>query len=178
MRLLVGPHVEPLAVLVDVFRDVEPPPLALVQARLRVFPQVQDQIKGLPHHGPLVTGLWVEAEDVEISREASGADTPLEPPARQMIELGDPVGDHEGVVVGHAGDAGTEDDVLGQWQRHCDKLVRRGDVLPLRREVLADPRLLEPHPVQLHDLVEVIMKGLGDVGAGRVARHRKVADFH
>src|SRR3989475_7181303 len=49
------------------------------------------------------------------------------------------------------------------------------DVLPHRREVLADPRLLEPQAIERDELLEILLHRPGGVGAGRVQRHREVS---
>ena len=54
----------------------------------------------------LHAGRRVDADHLEVADEAAGADAPHEPSARHMIELGDPVGEMERVVIRQAGHAG------------------------------------------------------------------------
>src|SRR2546427_2427952 len=49
------------------------------------------------------------------------------------------------------------------------------DVFPHRREVLADPRLLEPEAIERDELLEVLLHRPRGVGPGRVQRHREVS---
>ena len=65
----------------------------------------------------------------------------MKTPLGHVVELRDAVGKHEGVMVRQTRDAGAEDDIVGQPKSLGDEEVGRGDVLPLRGEVLADPGL-------------------------------------
>src|SRR5262249_23535604 len=103
---------------------------------------------------------------------------PQEAATGHLVELGDALGEHQRAVVGQAGDSGAELDRPGGPQGARDEEVGARDVLPHRREVLADPRLLEVEPVEDHELLQVLVEGAGGVGAGRVERHVEVADAH
>ena len=72
----------------------------------------------------------------------------VEAPLGHVIELRDALGQHQRMVVRETGDAGAELDLLGAAERVGDKQVRRRDVLPDRRKVLADPGLVKSQLVQ------------------------------
>ena len=63
-------------------------------------------------------------------------------------------------------------------ERLGDEEVGARDVLPLRGDVLADPRLLVAELVEEDELLEVVGHRPAGIGARRVERHREVADAH
>ena len=69
-----------------------------------------------------------------------------------MVEHGDAVRQVERVMVGQAAHTGTEFDGARTLQGGADEDVWRRNVLPLGREVLADPGLVEPQLVEPLDL--------------------------
>ena len=101
----------------------------------------------------MLATIGVEAEHLEVAREAARTDAPIESSLRHVVELCDAVSQHERVVVRHARDACAENDVFRKAQRLCDEQVGRGDVLPLSGEVLADPRLFVAKAVERDDLL-------------------------
>ncbi len=139
------------------------PRLVLVHTGSRVLPKLENRVHGVASHLPVFAGGGVEPEDLEIPRETTRTHTPVESPVSHMVQLGDTVGDDERVVVGHAADAGAEDDVLRLGQGVRDEEVWGWDVLPNRGEVLAYPRLLVPKLVERNDLFQVVIQGLRDV---------------
>ena len=143
-----------------------------------IVPQVEDVGDGLLHHHAVVFLVLAIAEYCEVARKPAGADAPLEPALRHVVELRDAVGQHEGVVVRHAGNAGAEADVLCASKRLRDEEVGRGDVLPRGGEVFADPCLPVAEAIQVNDLVEVVLEGFGDIGPRRVQGHHEAAQFH
>ena len=154
------------------------PPLASVRARLRVFPELQDGVHGVNRDLALDARGRVDVHHLEVADEAARPDSPHEPAARVVVDLGDPVGQVERVVVRHAGDAGPELDLLRPLQRGGDEDLRRGDVLPLGGEVLADPGLVKAELVEALDLAQVVVEGVRQERAGRVHRHHEVAVAH
>ena len=178
VRLLVRLNVEAQGNVVLGLRYGEAPVLVLVQAGLGVVPDLQHQVNGCLRHRPMVARSGNVPEDLEVAGEAAGPDTPVKAALGHVVQLRDSVRDDEGVVVGHARDAGAKDDVLRQRQRLRDEKVRRGDVLPRRGEVLTNPCLFVPELVQRDDLLQVVLQGLGQVGPRRVHGHGEVADFH
>ena len=156
----------------------ELPIWVLVIAGPGVFPHVQDQLDHLSGHAPVGPLGSVHAEDLKIAGEASGTHTPVEAAPGQVVQLGHPVGDHKGVVIGHAGNAGAEDYVLSARQGGGDELVGGGNVLPHGGEMLADPGLAVAQAVQGLHLDQVRFQGGGQVGAGWVEGHSKVTQSH
>ena len=111
---------------------------------------------------------------------------PLHPPGSNLaetleedlrqIELRDALRQHQGMVVRKTRDARTELDSPRAGQRLGDEQVGAGDVLPRRREVLADPRLGVAQLVQHLDLAQVLFESLRQVRSRRVERHREIAE--
>jgi len=126
----------------------------------------------------MLAALGIDAEHLEVARKPAGADAPVKTAARHLVELRDALGQHEGRVVGQARHARRQRHGLRHRQRLGDEEIGARDVLPLRREVLADPRLLVAEPVQRRQLGEVVVHRLGRVGPGRVQRHREIAESH
>ena len=178
MRLLVRRQMESQTELVHRLRDGEPPEVAFIDAGLGVVPDAQNRLYGFARHAAVVVLGRVETEHFEIAREAAGADAPHEPPSRHVVELGDAMGYHKRVVVGHARDAGSELDALRPRERVGDEQVRRGDVFPNRSEVFADPRLRVAQPVENLQLMKVILHSLRGVRPRRMKRHGKESHLH
>ena len=173
MRLLVGADVRPEPDVGLGLGHGEAKAVALVDAGLGIGPELQDGVERGPRVALVVDGGVVApvAEDPHVAGEAAGADAPVEAAFRHVVQLRDAVGEDEGIVVGDAAHARAQPDLRGKRQRLRDEQVRRGDVLPLRREVLADPDLGIAERVELDDLIQVRLERLGEVRARRVQRH-------
>ena len=94
----------------------------------------------LVHHPPLVLGL--DAHHVGVRHQRARAAAQHGAAARHVVELDEALRHQERVVVGQAGDARAEHDVLGALGRGADEDLRRGDDLPAGGVVLADPGLV------------------------------------
>ena len=180
MRLLVGADVSPEPDVGLGLGHGEAKAVALVDAGRGVGPELQDRVQRGPRVALVVDGGVVApiAEDLHVAGEAAGADTPVEAALRHVVELRDPVGENEGIVVRDAAHARAQPDLLGERDRLRNEQVRRGDVLPLRREVLADPDLGVAELVELDDLIQVRLERLGEVRARRVQRHGEKTELH
>jgi hypothetical protein len=99
----------------------------------------------------MLAALGIDAEHLEVAREAAGADAPVEAPARHQIQLGDALREHH---------------------------VGARNVLPLRREVLPDPRLLVAEPVERRQLLEIVVHRVRRIRPRRMQRHREIAETH
>ena len=174
---LVRPGVQPDPDLGVVLGHPVAPAGVLADARRRIVPQVQDLVQDVPGQGALSQRLRIEVQQLEVAQEPAGADAPGEAPARHLVELGDALGQHQRVVVGQAVDPGAQHDPLRAGQGLGDEEVGAGDVLPLRGEVLADPRLPEAERLQGHDLRQVHLHRLRQVRARRMEGHGEVAEF-
>ena len=86
---------------------------------------------------------WFDLVHLEVAGEAAGADAEQEAALRQVVQEGDAMGEHRRLVIRQAGDTGPQLDLPGAGQHVGDQKIRRGDALPLGREVLADPGLAE-----------------------------------
>src|SRR5215470_16707057 len=95
-----------------------------VDAWLGVVPELEHHVDGVPRHTAVRSRRGIKAEDGEISWKAAGANAPMEAPVGLMVKLGNALGDHEGVVVRHAGNASTEDDLLGHRDGCSNEQVR------------------------------------------------------
>ena len=154
--------------------------VALVDAGRRIGPERQDRVQGGARIALIVDRGVVApiAEDPHVAGEAARADPPVEAALRHVIELRDAVGEDEGIVVRDAAYARAEPDPLRERDRLGDEQVRRGDVLPLRGEVLADPGLGIAERVERDDLIQVRLERLGEVRTRRVQRHGEEAELH
>jgi hypothetical protein len=85
--------------------------------------------------------------------------------AREVVEQHDALGGPQRVVVAHRDDAGAQLDVLRALGRGRDEDLRRRDDLRARRVVLADPRLVEAHFVEVLDEPQVPVDRCGGVHA-------------
>ena len=159
-------------------RHGKTPVLVFIQSGLRILPELEDHVDRVAGHSPLLSGLGIEPEDLEVAREPTRAHTPVEPSAAHVVQLGDAAGNDEWVVVGHAGDAGTQDDLLGLGDGAGQQQVGSGDVLPDAGEVLAEPGLVKPQLVQGDDLLQVAFQGLGEVRPRRMEGHGEESQFH
>jgi len=180
VRLLVGPQMQAQADVRLRLRHGEAPApaLALVGSGLGVLPERQHGVEDLAGDHAMLAALGIDAEHLEVTGEAAGADAPVEASARHLVQLRDALGQHERVVVGQARDAGGERHPLRHAERPRDEEIGARDVLPLRREVLADPRLFVTEPVQRRQLDEVVVHRPRRVGPRRMQRHRKIAESH
>ena len=97
-------------------------------------------------------------------------------PARHVVELHEALRHHQRMVVRQAGDARTELDVLGAVGGDADDDLGRGDDLPARRVVLADPRLVVAEGVEPLDQFQVAVERQGGVVADAVERGEEDAE--
>ena len=95
-----------------------------------------------------------------------------------MVEISDPVSQLDRVVIGEKMAERAELDSLGALQRLGDQQVGSRARLPRRREVLADPRLLEAKRVEPLEFFEIPGMAISDGPFGRVRRHEESAQPH
>ena len=104
------------------------------------------------HAEPLVEPLALrgrlDPEHARVGLQRAGARAEHHPAAGHVVELHDPLGDHERMVVGNRDHAGAEPDVLRVLRGDRDEDLGRGDDLVARRVVLADPGLVEAQLVE------------------------------
>ena len=100
--------------------------------------------------------------------QRAGAGAEHRPTAGQAVELHDPLGDVERMVVRQADDAGAEADRARHLAGAGEEHLRRGDRLPARRVVLAAPELVVAETVEVGDELEVALQLQRRVVAGRV----------
>ena len=178
MGPLEGPEVEPERDVLLRLGNAEPPARRLVDPGLRIVPEIEDEVQHRARDRPMLAGLRVELEELEITWKSSRADAPEEPALGHLVQLGDALRQHEGVVIREARHAGPELHPMRHPQCLRDEEVGARDVLPLRRDVLADPGLLVAELVEEHELLEVVGHRAAGIRARRVERHREVADAH
>ena len=155
---------------------VELKPVALVGDGFFFGEQAHDDAQGFVHTEALFGG--VDAHHIGVAGEGAGADAEHHAAAGHMVQLGHPVGDHKGVVVGQADHAGAEFDVLGAVGGDADENLRGGDDFPAGAVVFADPGFVEAEVVQPLDEFQVAFQGQGGVFAGPVERAHKDAELH
>ena len=160
MRGLVGPQLE--------HGLVELEPVALVRDGFLLGEQPHDDAQGFVHAQALLGG--VNAHHVGVAGQRAGADAQHHAAAGHVVQLGHPVGHHEGVVIGEADHAGAQLDVLGAVGGHADEYLGRGDDLPAGAVVLSDPGLVKAQIVQPLHQFHVAFQRQGRVFAGAVER--------
>ena len=95
-----------------------------------------------------------------------------------MVELDHAVGDHEGVVVGEADDAGAELDVAGALGGGGDEEFGRGDGFPAGAVVFADPGFVVAQVVEPLEGLEVALEAEGGVFAQPVEGGQEDSKLH
>src|SRR5207245_10773102 len=106
-----------------------------VEARLRVVPELEDQIQDGPGDPALLATLRVKAAHLEVAGEPAGAHAPVEAASGHLVELGDALGEHEGVVIRQTGHPGAELYRPHPGDRVGDEPVGARDVPPTGRDV-------------------------------------------
>jgi hypothetical protein len=90
-----------------------------------------------------------------------------------VVELVDPLGNHERVVVGEGNDAGSQPDIARALGGGADKnFGRRNDFIACRM-VLTDPSLIEAQRIEPFDELKISVEGRGGVLLYRVKRSEK-----
>ena len=150
MRVAVGREMQP--------RLLQLEPVGLHGDRLLALEQAHDRLQRLLHAGPL--GRGIDAHHVGVRRQRARAAAQHGAAARHVVELHEAVRDHQGVVIGQAGDAGAQTDVARALDGGADEDFRRRDGLPAGGMMLADPGFVV---AQLVDPLDQL----------HVARHRE-----
>ena len=155
------------------------PELALVvEAAVDVAPDAEDDFERLAGAGVVLAFLEVDVEELVVGEQAAGADAEHVASLREVVEVCDAVCELDGVVEGEEVRAGAELDVLGAHERLGDEQVGRGNGLPGRGEVLADPCLAEAEVVGEFQAFEVPLVGVPGGALGRVRGHQEQTGFH
>ena len=168
MGALVGPQLE--------HGIAQREPASVHGQRRRVAQQAHHHVERLGHHRPQAVG--VDPQHARVREVPAGPDAEVDAPAREVVELHDPVGNHQGVVVGEAHHAGPQPDVAGALGRHRQEDLGGGDRLPAGAVVLPHPGLVEAQLVQPHDQLEIAFQGEGGVLSGLVVRRHEDAEAH
>ena len=115
----------------------------------------------------------VDAEHRGVGGELARADAEHHPPAGEVVEHHDAVGEHERVVVGERVHARAELDVLRALGGGGDEHLGRGDQLGAGGVMLTDPRLVVAEAIEVVDQLEVTVQGEGRVDADLVDRRQE-----
>ena len=99
--------------------------------------------------------LEIDIEKLMVGEQPARSDAEHVPPLRQVVEVRDPVGKFDRVVERKQVRARAELDVPCSHERLRDEQVRRGNRLPWRGEVLANPRLAEAQRIRQLQTVQV-----------------------
>ena len=118
--------------------------------------QLHDDVERLVELAPLVLGLEPHLD--RIVDERARPDAEHGAAARHVVELHQPPGDGERVVIGQRDDAGAEADVAGALRGGGDEHLRAGDDLEAARVVLADPGLVIVQPVEMDQQLHVALE--------------------
>ena len=110
--------------------------------------------------------------------EGPGPDSHHHAAPGHVVEEDHAVGDHQGVVVGQAEDAGAELDVLCALGGGGYEHLRGGNGLPAAAVVLADPCFVIAEPVEPFQELHVALKGEGWVFGGPVEGGHEDAESH
>src|SRR6516164_11014861 len=97
-----------------------------------------------------------------IAWQGADSDAQLVAPLGQVVEISDPVRQFDRVVIGQQVAKRSQTDSPGALQGLSNQQVGSRAGLPRRREVLADPRLVEPEVVEPLDLFEVPALSVAD----------------
>ena len=154
------------------------PVLALeVELRL-VAPQAQDDLERLPRHLAVLAGVAVDVEHGPVAGEPAGRHPEVEPPLREVIEHGHPVGQLGGVMVRHEEPAGADAHALGLHEGLGHEQIGRRVGLPGRGVVLPDPRFAEAQLIRPAQLLEIPLVAVVQAALRRVRRHREQSVVH
>ena len=124
---------------------------------------------------------WVDGLDphhVGVGHEGAGPAAEHRAPARHVVELDEALGDQERMVVGQARDARAQHDVPRALGGGGDHDLGRGDQLPPRRVMLADPDLVVAQVVEPLDQLHVAVDGERRVLPDAVERSEEDAELH
>ncbi len=111
-----------------------------------------------------------------VEGQRSGPDAEDHPPAGEMVEHRDPLGDEEGMVVGQRRHAGGELDVPCALCGGRDEDLRRADQLPAAVVVLPEPRLVVSDPVKPFDELETTLERPGGILGRALDRWRECSE--
>jgi hypothetical protein len=120
----------------------------------------------------------VEPDHLRIAGQRPGSQPEHEPPACHVVELHRTLRHPQRVVVAGAHDPRAELDVAGALGSGGDEDLRRGDDLGAGRVVLADPRLVEPQPIEVLYQLQVVVQQHCRVLTRRVERCHEDTEAH
>ena len=168
MRLLIGAQLQ--------HRLVQLEPVAFVGEGFRFVEQAQDDAQGFVHHFPLPGRI--DAQHQGVGGQGPGADAQDDPAAGQMIQQHHPIGDHQGMMIGQADDAGAEAEIAGALGGGGDKDFRGGDGFPPGAVVFADIGCVKAQGIQPLQQFQVPLQGQGRVFPGPVKGGHKDPELH
>ena len=102
----------------------------------------------------------------------------MEPAFEQVVENGYSVREHEGVVLGEARNAGSQDYPFRERRRLGYEEVGSRNVLLPRGEMLSYPRFPKADAVEEDYLLHVFFYRVGEIGTGRMKGYHEVSEFH
>ena len=155
---------------------IKVPELAGVVDVLGVREQLLDDVQRLVHARRAF--VLVELEEAAIADQTSATEAVDQPPMSQVVEEGQPLGDHERVVVGQVDGAGAETDAVRQRRGLGDEQIRCGNVLVRSGVVFADPHLVEAEPFGQDDLLQFEVVGQRPVRPWKRFRHQEQTETH
>ena len=167
-ELLVRAHLDSLV--------VEVPELAVEVDVVSGGVESLDDVQGFPE--PRGALARVELEEPFVADQATAAETVYEPAVGQVVEEGEPLGDHEGVVIGQVDRPRTEADPMGHRRRLGEEDVGGRDVLVGASVMLAHPNLVVTEPIGQRHLLELQVIGQRPVGPRERFGHQEQTKSH
>jgi hypothetical protein len=167
VRIGIGREMQP--------RLLELEPVGLHGDRLLALQQRHDGGERLLH--AVALGRGIDAHHVGVGRQRARAAAQHGAAARHVVELHEAVRDHQRMVVRQAGHAGAQADEAGALDQRADEHLGRGDGLPARRVMLADPGLVVAQLVEPFDQLHVARHAQRRVLADPMERREKDAEL-
>ena len=147
------------------------PEAPVVVDRVRRLEQFDDDVERLLEHGPEPRRR--DVEQLCVCRETAGAEAEDHATLRQMVQKRKPFRQVKRVVERRADDRGAELDDARQPGSLGQEHVRRRDVLPCRRVVLADEELVITELFCVLEDVQVTVKCKRRAFRRQVQRHHE-----
>jgi hypothetical protein len=151
-------------------------PVGLEGHRLLAAQQRHDGVERLVHARALGHGL--DPHHVGVGNERAGPAAEHGAAARHMVELHEPLGYQERVVIRQARHPRAEHDVPGALGGGADEDLGRGDQLPAGRVMLTDPHLVVAEVVQPLDQLHIAREGQRGILTKLVKRRQEDAELH
>ena len=177
MRLLIRLQHLPQPEFRDFLRHRDVPEIPLELERAFFGPQFQDDVHRLEVHQPLGARIG-QIEQRPVGGHASLPEADVDPPSRQVIEIGEADRHVRRMMLRHNGDPRAQADPLRLRQDVGDEQVVGGNGLPHCGMVLADPGLGESKLFGPQYAFDVLFERLCAILLRRMQWHHELSEFH